>query len=157
MSSFLLAFSIIILGLSACINAVPGSSEPVQENPPLMDTNSLGEIFEKLQSAHPSKIRLNNSQFINAKTVGTDSLLSIRLLLGVHNLADIEQFYNAQSRSLRQSPLGEPLTNPDQVRVASDLLPGEIWLDGFFRIEDLQALMALPTVFSLEAASTSLP
>jgi hypothetical protein len=122
-----------------------------------METTFLVNLIETLHKSHPSKIRISSEQFIAAKRSTKASDPAIRLLIGVHNLDSIHSFYADRARVLNQLPEGVTPLLADQVQVAANLLPGEIWLDGFFRVNDLEELLALPTVFSLEAASARLP
>jgi hypothetical protein len=128
---------------------------PNEEYTGSMQTQSLATLIEALRTAHPNKVRVTVDQVAAAMCSNADPAPSVRLLVGVRDLAEVDRFYTDRARSLARVAEGENPATADQVKIAPELMPGETWLDGFFRVEDLEGLLALPAVFSVENATMS--
>jgi len=121
-------------------------------NGPML-TQSLTDLLETLRTAHPNKLRVSTEQFAAAMCEHSDTTPSVRLLIGVHDMARVDQFYTDRARSLSRVSEDKSPETADEIKIAPELMPGETWIDGFFRLEELEDLLALDTVFSVENAT----
>ncbi len=122
-------------------------------------TGQDADLFRRLQGLAPSKFRFREASELTAARLpgatGPDPHAAIRVNIGARSANPVLEVLAGGGIEARSLPQEQAPGALGEVRIFTNLMPGEVWIEAVVPLSALESLLLLDTVLGIEPAGAS--